>query len=60
MVEDKVLEKYQKLPEYFSAKEIVDENPQFKCSHIDDILKLSISFCGGCTANVGLLKNGKF
>lgn len=62
LLEDKVLAKFQKLPEYYNPKEIIDENPELrpKEKEMDTILKLSISFCGGCTANVGLLKNGQF
>jgi len=48
------------MPEYYSHKDIIDENPEFKCGDTDALMKLSVSNCGGCTANVGLLKRGKF
>jgi len=48
------------MPEYYSHKDIMDENPEFKCGDTDTLMKLSVSNCGGCTANVGLLKRGKF
>jgi len=60
LIEDKVLDKFQKMPEYYSQKEILDENPEFKTADSDTLVKLSIANCGGCTANVGLLKKGRF
>jgi len=60
LIEDKVLDKFQKMPEYYSQKEILDENPELKNGDTETLVKLSIANCGGCTANVGLLKKGKF
>lgn len=40
--------------------DIINKNPELKTKDTDTIIKLSISNCGGCTANVGLIKDGVF
>lgn len=60
MVEDKVLDTYGKMPEYFAVNDILDKFPELKTKDSDKLGSLSLSQCGGCTANVGLMIDGKF
>jgi len=59
-IEDIVLKKYGKMPEFYSHKDIISDHPELDHPETDALVKLSLSNCGGCTANIGLLKNGKF
>ena len=44
----------------FTHKDIISVHPELDHPKTDVLVKLTLSNCGGCTADIGLLKNGKF